>query len=244
MRIGAFNFSPGFWPSVVTALLLPFLTGLGAWQLERASWKQGLIDEQAARAGLPRVLLERLLARDGALEFRPVAARGVYDLGHQLLLDNRTHQGYAGYHVLTPLKLSDQDSVVLVNRGWVPVGQYRSHLPELPGPFDELIVNAIVKLPPERFIRLDDAEEVHDGWPQVVQQLKLPELEKRLGHSLLPLILQLDPVDEYGFVREWKAVYGIPPNKHRAYALQWFTLALVLLAIYIGVNSTRIKDKH
>ena len=243
MRFGAFNFNPGFWPSIATLVLLPVLCGLGIWQLERASWKQGLIDDQATRAVKARVPLELLLARNEALEYRPVAALGRYDLEHQLLLDNRTHQGYAGYHVLTPLVLSDQDSVVLVNRGWVSVGKYRSQLPELPGPVDELIVNASIKLPPERFIRLGDAEEVHEGWPQVVQQLQLPELEKRLGHPLLPVILQLDPVDEYGFAREWKAVHGIMPDKHRAYALQWFTLAVVLLLIYIGVNSKRISNK-
>jgi len=59
----------------------------------------------------------------------------------------------------------------------------------------------------------------------------------------LPVILLLDPVDEYGFVREWKAVYGVTPDKHRAYALQWFTLAVVLLMIYMGVNSKRISNE-
>jgi len=35
-------------------------------------------------------------------------------------------------------------------------------------------------------------------------------------------------------------VYGVTPDKHRAYAVQWFTLAAVLLMIYIGVNSKHI----
>jgi len=60
---------------------------------------------------------------------------------------------------------------------------------------------------------------------------------------LLPVILQLDESNEDGFVREWQPVYGVTPDKHRAYAMQWFTLALVLLLIYIGVNSKRISDK-
>ena len=239
MRISGFNFTPGLWPSIATALLLPFLIGLGIWQLERASWKQGLIDDQAERAQQAPVLLELLLERDETLQYRPVAVRGYYDLEHQLLLDNRTHQGHAGYHVLTPLLL-DQRRAVLVNRGWVPVGEYRARLPELPGPVDELVVNASIKLPPEKFFRLGEAEEANDGWPKVVQQMKLPQFEQQLGYSLLPIVLLQDPADEYGFVREWQAVYGVPPDKHRAYALQWFTLALVLLAIYIGVNTKRI----
>jgi surfeit locus 1 family protein len=243
MRIGAFDFKPGFWPSIATLVLLPFLFGLGVWQLERADWKQGLVDQHADSTKQPPVLLESLLARDETRQYRPVAARGRYDLEHQLLLDNRTYQGHAGYHVLTPLLLDDQGSAVLVNRGWVPVGKYRARLPDLPGPDDELIVNAIVKLPPEKLFRLGAADEVHEGWPQVVQQMKLPELEQRLGYSLLPVILLLDPVDEYGFVRDWKAVYGVTPDKHRAYALQWFTLAVVLLMIYLGVNSKRVSNE-
>ena len=243
MRIGVFVFKPGLWPSIATLVLLPFLFGLGIWQLERADLKQALVDDEAQSTQQARVLLQSLLARDEALQYRPVAARGHYDLAHQLLLDNRTHQGYAGYHVLTPLLLDGEGSAVLVNRGWVPVGEYRARLPELPGPDDELIVNAIVKLPPEKLFRLGAADEVHEGWPQVVQQMKLPELEQRLGYSLLPVILQLEPEDEYGFVREWKAIYGVTPDKHRAYALQWFMLAVVLLMIYVGVNSKRIPDK-
>ena len=213
MRISSFNFTPGLWPSIATVLLLPFLIGLGIWQLERASWKQGLIDDQAERAQQAPVLLELLLERDESLQYRPVAVRGYYDLEHQLLLDNRTHQGHAGYHVLTPLLLGDQRRAVLVNRGWVPVGEYRARLPELPGPVDELVVNASIKLPPEKFFRLDEAEEVNDGWPKVVQQMKLPQFEQQLGYSLLPMVLLLDPADEYGFVREWQAVYRCHPRQ-------------------------------
>jgi cytochrome oxidase assembly protein ShyY1 len=36
-------------------------------------------------------------------------------------------------------------------------------------------------------------------------------------------------------------VYGITPDRHRAYAAQWFTLALVLLLIYVGVNTHRVR---
>ena len=61
--------------------------------------------------------------------------------------------------------------------------------------------------------------------------------------GLLPLMLLLDPDDAHGFVRDWQAVYGVTPDKHRAYALQWFTLAAVLLLIYIGVNSKRITNE-
>jgi surfeit locus 1 family protein len=76
-----------------------------------------------------------------------------------------------------------------------------------------------------------------------VQQLDLAQLEQVLETRLLPVILLLDKSDEHGFVREWQPVYGVTPDKHRAYAMQWFTLAVVLLLIYVGVNSKRISDQ-
>jgi surfeit locus 1 family protein len=96
-----------------------------------------------------------------------------------------------------------------------------------------------VALPPEAIFLLDSAEEAGSGWPQVIQAIDIPALEQRLDQALLPLVLQLDADDTHGFVRDWKAVYGIPPDKHRAYAMQWFTLAAVLAIIYIGVNTRR-----
>ena len=243
MRLAGFEFRPGLWPSLATLALLPVLVGLGQWQLERATWKQGLVDAHEAGMHLAPVDLGWLLDSGSLAAFRPVSVRGQYDLAHQLLLDNRTYRGVAGYHVLTPLRLPDGESVVLVNRGWVPAGLDRAVLPELPGPAGPVVVEAITSLPPEKLFRLGDAEENHAGWPKVVQQRDLAQLGQLLETRLLPVILLLDESSEHGFVREWQPVYGVTPDKHRAYAMQWFTLAVVLLLIYIGVNSKRISDK-
>ena len=243
MRLAGFEFRPGLWPTLATLVLLPVLVGLGLWQLERAAWKQGLID--AREDGIQRepVELEWLLETGKPAANHPVGVRGQYDLAHQLLLDNRIYQGHAGYHVLTPLLLPDGSGVVLVNRGWIPTGLDRAVLPELPGPADPVSLEAVTSLPPENVFRLGDAEETHAGWPKVVQQPDFARLEQLLETRLLPVILLLDASDEHGFVRDWQPVYTVTPDKHRAYAMQWLTLALVLLLIYIGVNSKRISDK-
>jgi surfeit locus 1 family protein len=243
MRFAGFEFRPGLWPTLVTLLLLPMLVGLGLWQLERAAWKQELVDAHEASTQLAPADSGWLLESGELVAFRPVRLRGQYDLAHQLLLDNRTYRGHAGYHVLTPLRLADGESVVLVNRGWVPTGLDRALLPELPGPAGPVVIEAVTSLPPEKLFRLGDVEERNEGWPKVVQQRDLARFEQLLGTGLLPVILLLDESNEHGFVREWQPVYGVSPDKHRAYAMQWFTLALVLLLIYIGVNSKRISDK-
>ena len=200
-----------------------------------------MVDRHAARIRQPAVELQSLLPVTTQSQYRQVTASGRYDIDHQLLLDNRLHQGRAGYHVLTPLQLAGVDVTVLVNRGWVPVGNTRAVLPELPGPAGEIALSALVTLPPGEVFLLDTVEEPVSGWPQVVQSIDIAALEDRLGYPLLPLVLQLDADDAHGFIRDWKPVYGIPPAKHRAYAMQWFTLALVLAMIYVGVNTRRIR---
>jgi surfeit locus 1 family protein len=243
MRLGSLQFSPGLWPSLATLAILPLLLWLGNWQLERASWKQALVDAHAERAQQPAVPLAILGTDFSDAQYRTVLASGRYDLDHQLLLDNRTYQGYPGYQVLTPFHLAGDDRVVLVNRGWVPANPDRSILPELPGAAGEVPVRATIKMPPEKIFRLADVEESGAGWPRVVQQLELAQLEQLLGQALMPVILQQDKGDEHGFLRDWKPVYGVTPDKHRAYAMQWYTLALVLVLIYIGVNTKRIGRK-
>ena len=243
MRFGAFDFKPTLWPTVVTLLLLVLMTGLGLWQLERADWKQALVDTNEGRSRLSPIALRPGAEISDEVQYRRVFARGYYDMEHQLLLDNKTYQGHAGYHVLTPLRLAESDAVVLVNRGWVPLGKSRAELPELPGTDGEVLVDAIIKLPPMKLFRLADVDEANTGWPKVVQQIEMGELEQLLGVTLEPLTLLLDKDDEFGFIRDWKAVYGVTVDKHRAYAVQWFTLAAVLLLIYISVNSKRISNE-
>ena len=128
---------------------------------------------------------------------------------------------------------------VLVNRGWVPLGERRSQLPAVPGPAERVELHAMIKLPPAKAFGPAAVEDSGTRWPRVIQRLEIAPIGQRLGHPLLPLVLQLDAADPAGFVRDWKPVYGITPDKHRAYAAQWFTLALVLLVIYIGVNTRR-----
>ena len=60
--------------------------------------------------------------------FRAVRAQGVYDATHQLLIDNRVHEGRVGFEVVAPLKLGEGPGYVLVDRGWVAQGPSRARV--------------------------------------------------------------------------------------------------------------------
>ncbi len=238
MRLGSFEFRPGLWPTLALLVMLPLLLWLGYWQQERAVWKQELVEMHARRTQMTPVALDTLAGDWQGAQYRRVRVSGRYDAGHQLLLDNQLHDRHPGYAVLTPLLLAEGKQV-LVNRGWVPAVPDRSVLPAVSAPQEQLTLTAIVKLPPEKTYRLADTEEALSGWPRVVQQVELSQFEQLLGKPLLPVLLLLDQDDAHGFVRDWRPVYGVTPDKHRAYAMQWYTLAAVLVMIYLGVNTHR-----
>ena len=77
-------------------------------------------------------------------------------------------------------------------------------------------------------------------WPQPVPYQLIPYIEvdalqAAFGGRLLPWVLWLSPEQQDYYVRDWKPVW-MRPEKSRAYALQWFSFALVALVFFIIMN--------
>jgi surfeit locus 1 family protein len=237
MRCGCLEFSPGLWPTVITLLVFGVLLSLGFWQLDRAAQKQLLLTEfeQGARQA-PFRLDGRIRSFEGH-QYELATASGWYDSDHQLLLDNRTHQGQAGYQVLTPLRLADDGPAVLVNRGWVPIGQGRDQLPDVRLPTGLRAVTGRLQLPSAQGFRLGQ-EQPRRIWPYRILHLDYQQLQAELGYELLPVLLLLNPDEEDGYVREWHPLH-FGPERSTGYAVQWFSMAAALAIIYLAVNLHR-----
>lgn len=238
VTVGHYRFAAGLIPSVATLLLLPLLIGLGFWQVDRAEQKQALLDLYAARAAAAPVVLNGTQTDPAALRYRQVEAVGHFDRSGQMLLDNRIHRGRAGYEVLTPLRMTGSSFAVLVDRGWIALGESRATPPEAPTPPGQVTVRGVASPPPASGLLLRTPPSLDATWP-VVLNVELREIEDRLGYRLLPYVILLAPQEPNGFVREWK-LFDFGPEKHLAYAFQWFALAAALLVIYIAVNTRRI----
>ncbi len=240
VRLGSVEFRPpALFITLLTLLLLNLLTGLGFWQLDRAAQKRALLEQYQGMEREVSIEVRADLVADEELEYRPAQVRGRFDTGHQFLLDNRTHQGVAGYHVFTPLRIEGSEQGILVNRGWVPRGPSRSVLPDVPTPDTPVQLEGMLKQP-TRTITLGEGEDREPGWPKVLQRVRLDLQARQLGYPLLPMLLLLGSDQEHGFVREWEPVKGFGPEQNMGYAVQWFGLATALLVIYIVVNCRRI----
>ncbi len=249
VRIGDFNFSPGLVPTLATLALLPVLVLLGVWQLGRAAEKQNMREDFERRINTAPVALDvaswksMTRAKDPRrLGYTRVIFRGFFAGERQYLLDNRVHNGVAGFEVLTPFELEDGNLKVLVNRGWMPLPERRDRLPELPTPGGSVEIRGMIDLEREPLPLLGASGYEQTDWPKIVQRIELEQMASQLDSTLIPVVVLLDGGAPGGFVREWKAHYGFPPSHHQGYALQWFSLAVALLVLYVVVNLERVGD--
>ncbi|MCB1888731.1 MAG: SURF1 family protein [Rhodocyclaceae bacterium] len=194
---------------------------LGQWQLRRADEKTALqahFDRMAARPAAP------LPATEVPEAWQPVVLHGDWLEGADFLIDNRVHAGRPGYHVVSALRLDD-GRVVLVNRGWTPLGQDRSQLPDVSPPTGPLEVRGVVRMPEADPFRLAQPE------AGIVRQHLVPdEIGALIGRAVAPWIVLQSPQQGEPLVRDWQRPdAGI--DRHKGYAVQWFGLATLVASL-------------
>jgi len=213
---------------------------LGMWQTRRAAEK-ALTEQQFQLA--TTVSFESALA--GRQRFARINVSGHYDPVRHILLDNQVWKGRAGVHVFTPFFTLDE-TVILVNRGWLPLVADRQTMPAIPTPQYETVLRGMLNtLPvPGRMLgRADKLEQ--DQWPQLVTYMNLDNIAASLDAPLENWVVQLSESEAAGFEgRDWKPVF-LSSSRHRGYAFQWFALATVsiILWVFIGFRKSSGNSK-
>lgn len=218
--------------TLLTALLLPLMLNLGFWQLRRAQEKLELQEQYAARQSEAPIALEQLNPADD-LQYRQVTLTGHYENARSFLLDNRIHQGRAGYDLITPLVM-DTNTVVFINRGWLPQGATRDQLPEpdlIEGP---VTLRGSIYVPVGTQLVLG-AVMPTEGWPRVIQTLDTRAMGAEAGFRMIdvfPYSVRLADSAPGVLVRDWPVI-SMTPERHQGYAVQWFAMAAMLLGLYL-----------
>ncbi len=220
--------------TLFTLCLLPLLISLGFWQLQRAGEKQLLAVDFARKQAQVPISLAEVTTRDPqALSYLPVRLQGRFLPERTFLLDNRTHEGRYGNEVLTLFELST-GSTVLVNRGWVPADAARQQatvVPALPGGQAQLAVSGQVYVAPGKPYQLAE-QELAPGWPKTIQAVDMSLIGGIVGEGLFPYPVRIEPGQPGALQVDWQVI-NISPAKHRGYAVQWFSMALVLSLLYL-----------
>lgn len=229
----------------------------GFWQLDRLEQTRAENAVRLSREALEPLVIggasetsPLLLDADAGqeLDLRSAAATGVYEPGDELLLRSRSLNGRPGWHVLTPLALSD-GSRLLVDRGWVPYEHDSVPVTAAPPPEGTVTVSGVLRAserPPEGAgASFAPRNPTGTGYLEATWYVDL----ERLAVSQLPgllqgawLLLEQEEPSRPGELPIPGTLPEMDEGPHFGYALQWFSFAAVGIIGYAFLMRKVLRD--
>ncbi len=239
MIVLGYRFEPKLWVVLVTVVFVIIFIELGNWQLSRAEEKNARHELLEHYAEQPAVTLPVTLVKLEDFQYREVEVQGEYLTEHTIFLDNKTHQGHAGYHVITPLRVLNSTLLVVINRGWVATGYDRSVLPHVNDISGVVKVTGLVVAPELRALKLSEIVTTGKVW----DHFDLQRYQEVTGEEIQPLMVLQKNQSEDGLIRDWTRPDS-GADKNLGYAVQWFLLAATAVTIFLVLNVKRKNSKN
>ncbi len=223
-------------PNIAAIAAIALTVSLGNWQMNRAAYKAGL---QTARDAADRGAPQRLgfsPAEAGIAAGQRVLIRGRFVAQDTVLIDNRTHDGIAGVHVVTALRIENPGAagpgqLVPVLRGWIARDPAdRSRLPAPATPDGVVEVEGRVEAELAKAMELGSDGATGPLW----QNFDYERFERRIGEPVMRLVVRQDALPgapDDGLVRDWP-VPGDGVARHHGYAFQWYSLAAMVAGLW------------
>lgn len=229
-----------------TALLIwlvstGILVSLGLWQLSRANEKELILQNLNSQPSLELVdssYLNNLATKD----FYPhqIKLRGHFEPQNLWVLDNQVNNHVLGGNLIMPFVVEAQGftTKLFIDLGWISYNakrqpnqqdwqSWQAELAQIQQPTELTLF--ITPLQDNLF--KSNLVEQRDGW-QFVGQISPQLIEKQAKTQVLPILGILDEKSPYTLLVE-RPLINMPPEKHTAYAAQWFLLAIALNLIIL-----------
>ncbi len=209
---------------IAVAVAFVFLNGLGVWQLYRLHWKEGLIADLARTESMPAVPVASVLGQPKPSWRSVTLPACTIDPAHLINMHSEM-DGTPGFRVLTACPLPTETNLLIdlgfsVNRLTLgapvniePVGRLRPS--EKPG----VIAPVNVAASGEWYTR--NTPDIATAWHTPLRPDYFLVLDLAASKLSLPG-LQQGPVT------------APLPNRHFEYALTWFSLAFIMLGIFVA----------
>jgi len=225
---------------VFTLLVLALLINLGLWQSDRALQKEQRLDRIEQLSNQDALTLLQVLEQPSdEINDLPIRLEGEFIHEQQFLLDNQVNKGQLGYRVYQVFSVGKKS--ILVNLGWVLGSINRQELPEIKPIIGHYELKGHVRVI-EAGILLMEQQLLKNQWPLRVQQIELEKFSQVIDAQLLPFVVYLDKTDKVGYKKNWQPIV-MPPEKHRAYAFQWFSLAFAWLVLMFWASLKFSKEE-
>ena len=233
-----FHFTPNRWMVLLTLMVLFIFCKLGAWQLHRAKEKRTIVAHVAHYAAKAPRAWQPPDNLPNPYEKIRVSGHFTTDL---FFLDNQHHHHQLGYHVISPLVLTNQH-VIMVDRGWVKAMPSREIMPSISTPTQTIFLSGEAYYPSKNQWVLGQSIEKKQAHTTIVELINVKLFSIFLHKDVYPFIIRLDNQSAHGFRREWTSI-NMPPQRHEGYAFQWFMMAFTVLILFITLN-TNIKKAN
>lgn len=225
--------------TVATLVALAILISLGVWQLQRRAEKHALLDQIETRATAAPAPIEILLATGDYGAHRRATAQGAFVPGHDaFVFSPRSDKGptVQGYKLVSAFALVS-GGTILVDRGWVPA-EWREGPDVSAAPTDTVEVEGVLRPSsrPSTFTPPPDLTK------RTFFQRDATAIGKALGLSLATTLVLEATAKTQGGPEPLPSAVNIPDN-HLSYAITWFSLAVVLLVIYLRFHYVRGRLK-
>ncbi len=234
---------PSLFAVALTLFGIAVFTVLGLWQLDRAAQKEQLLAAFRAEPQTMPVDFDRVRDIMDLQHYPHVRIAGHFLIDRGYLLDEQMHGGQLGVHAIGVFAGDGEDRLLLVDRGWIVWSHAPGTTPPLPRLLaDEMVLTGIYAPFPGGGLRIGgNALLTQATWPKLTLYLDAEPIAADLGKPLLPRMLLMDPTPDSGFVRAWTPNV-MPPERHRAYAFQWFAFVVVALTIFIGKHWRKVDN--
>ncbi|WP_334187033.1 SURF1 family protein [Noviherbaspirillum sp.] len=226
-------------PFIATIIAVTIGISLGQWQTRRAAEKLAIEHKLSTREAAAPVMLSTGRPAIDEVEYRRIRVSGQFVRDWPVYLDNRPHQGAAGFHLLMPFKIAGSDMHILVARGWAKRDAVdRTRLPDIATPGGMIELEGIARRNAGQVLQLGQPEPLKPG--AIVQNLDIAEFERATRLPMQSFVLEQTSDTRDGLVREWlRPSTGV--DKHRGYAFQWYALAATAFLFYVVTGLRRGK---
>lgn len=228
---------PGF--TVMVAIMIAILIGLGVWQVQRLHWKLDLI------ATMNRKMHAAPVAVDGGTgapfawlpqnDYARVSLQGRFDNAKEAYVFATGPGGSPVYHVLTPFT-TDAGHTYLVDRGAVPM-EKRDPASRAQGQIEgETHIVGIWRTPDGPGLFTPPPDLAHRIWYS--RDLKAIAAN---DHVVLtaPVVIEADATPNPGGLPKGGQTVVDLPNNHLSYAITWFGLAAGLFGVYLAYHMSK-----
>lgn len=242
-----YSYMPDWKTILILLTLFPLLVYLGFWQLHRAEQKEIWLAHLKQQQAMPPLaflpwIRDHVDIQPDVLQqrykFTRFKIKGRFDQRY-FLLDNQILNGKTGFRIIQYFQLDNSDIAILIDRGWVQQNRQRSNWPVIDTPMQQLTLSASMYQVPSGLVLKQT--ELNKGWPKLIQTIDGGELAHLGPTHTLPIVLQLQDF-EPGVLEFVPAKLPIQPSKHLGYAVQWFTMAMVLLISLFLMNLKRKQN--